>query len=516
MAAYIDALPSRHPTMISPQGGEVEVIDLWSRYRRFLILGTDAGTFNVDAPTLTTDNFKVVRDALAENPREAINLMVAVAKSRRAPKIDPVLAALSLALASDNVGTRKLAYNAIGEVCSIPTHMYDLLNMTLKQRGWSAGLKRAIARWVEGYSPTRLAYHAMKYQQRNGMSFRDVLRMSHPEAPTILHAAIYDWICGRPRAEDTPIIEQLVAADAVRTKAVPVRDAAGIIRRAKLPREIIPTEWLNGIEIWDALLDDMPMHAMVRNLGKMTNIGLLGRKSTATRTVGDRLRDPDRIRGMHPLAFYIAARQYEKGRGDRGSLTWTPVADVITALEEAFVVSLKVLTAPEGEVMYAIDTSGSMSGAPGGNLGISAFEGAVIMAMAAAHAHGGDCEIFQFDTMIKPMTIRPNQGVTDVMRMIGTAGGGTNCGLPFKLASQRKDVQNGIVVFTDHAHGMTEYSAHQAMTEAKHRHPELRSVGVALTPTPYAIANDRPWHLNIVGLDTGVPELTRLFLDGDL
>lgn len=41
-------------------------------------------------------------------------------------------------------------------------------------------------------------------------------------------------------------------------------------------REHVPTDLLDSQEVWAALLDDMPMTAMIRNLGKMASIGLLG------------------------------------------------------------------------------------------------------------------------------------------------------------------------------------------------------------------------------------------------
>lgn len=49
-----------------------------------------------------------------------------------------------------------------------------------------------------------------------------------------------------------------------------------------LPREAIPTEKLNELAVWEALLEKMPMTAMVRNLGKMTSIGLLKPLSDAS------------------------------------------------------------------------------------------------------------------------------------------------------------------------------------------------------------------------------------------
>jgi 60 kDa SS-A/Ro ribonucleoprotein len=39
-----------------------------------------------------------------------------------------------------------------------------------------------------------------------------------------------------------------------------------------LPREAVPTQWLNEVAVWDALLQRMPMTAMVRNVGKMTSL----------------------------------------------------------------------------------------------------------------------------------------------------------------------------------------------------------------------------------------------------
>ena len=42
-----------------------------------------------------------------------------------------------------------------------------------------------------------------------------------------------------------------------------------------LVREHIPTELLNSQAIWQALLERMPMTAMIRNLAKMQSIALL-------------------------------------------------------------------------------------------------------------------------------------------------------------------------------------------------------------------------------------------------
>ena len=48
-----------------------------------------------------------------------------------------------------------------------------------------------------------------------------------------------------------------------------------LIREDGLPRECVPTEHLNDPAVWEALLEGMPLMAMVRNLAKMTAVGLL-------------------------------------------------------------------------------------------------------------------------------------------------------------------------------------------------------------------------------------------------
>ena len=42
------------------------------------------------------------------------------------------------------------------------------------------------------------------------------------------------------------------------------------INECAQPREAIPTQSLNELEVWDALLQRMPLTALVRNLGKMS------------------------------------------------------------------------------------------------------------------------------------------------------------------------------------------------------------------------------------------------------
>ena len=81
------------------------------------------------------------------------------------------------------------------------------------------------------------------------------------------------------RASNENILKYLQAVEDVKAQ----RDAATFevvslaeqIRQHHLTREHLNTQLLNFPDIWEALLEHMPMTAMIRNLGKMSNVGIL-------------------------------------------------------------------------------------------------------------------------------------------------------------------------------------------------------------------------------------------------
>ena len=67
-------------------GGFSFTIDDLTRLRRFLMLGTDGGTYYVDATELTMDNADVVFTLAANRSAELVTEIVAVSQAGRAPK----------------------------------------------------------------------------------------------------------------------------------------------------------------------------------------------------------------------------------------------------------------------------------------------------------------------------------------------------------------------------------------------------------------------------------------------
>ena len=86
------------------------------------------------------------------------------------------------------------------------------------------------------------------------------------------------------------------------------------------------------------------MTAMIRNLGKMSNVGLLKPLSSYSKMICDKLRNDDMLKRarIHPFNVLLALKTYEQGHGDKGKLTWPVDQSIVSALNDAFYLSFKV------------------------------------------------------------------------------------------------------------------------------------------------------------------------------
>src|SRR5215470_5853322 len=237
--------------MPNSAGGYAWPVDDWVRLERFLILGTEAGSYYATERKLTRENAEAVERCIGLDGKRVVDRIVAVSDAGRAPKNDPAIFALA-------------------KVCRIGTHLMHFAEDVQAFGGWGRGTRTAVARWYNDRTAEKLAYQVVKYQGRDGWTNRDLLRLSHPKAATPEHDAIYKWVV---RGEIPA--NALVQAFEQAKRATDVHEIVRLVREHDVPRECVPTEWLNHASVWAALLERMPMTAMIRNLATMTRVGLI-------------------------------------------------------------------------------------------------------------------------------------------------------------------------------------------------------------------------------------------------
>src|SRR5271165_6763638 len=88
------AIPNTVP---NSAGGYAFAVDEWARLDRFLILGSEGGSYYAGEQVLTRDNAQTVVRAIQTDGERAVTRIMEISVGGRAPKNDPALFALALA-----------------------------------------------------------------------------------------------------------------------------------------------------------------------------------------------------------------------------------------------------------------------------------------------------------------------------------------------------------------------------------------------------------------------------------
>ena len=530
-------------------GGFVFKLDEWKQLERFLILGSEGGTFYVSEKKLTADNANKVLLLLKKDGVKVVEKAVEILKSGRAPRPDVAIFVLALAASKGDDATRKAALAAVPSALKTGTQLLKYVDTVNGLRGWGRGLKKAIQLWFKGRKNETLALQLVKYKQREGWSMKDVLRLAKPVPETEVQGKLFGWTAKNEKAEwaKAPVAPgdkaldfvwateqaaqtKLVAeqADTAEAKAIlaeanqaSVKKLIDLIVTYRLPREALPTEALNKVEVWEALLQEMPMTAMIRNLGTMSKVGLLKPLSAAEKLVFQRLTDAERIRGakVHPIQILSALRTYSSGRGVRSAASWNVSTKVVEALDEAFELSFGAVEPAGTRHLLGLDVSGSMSGGEiAGVPGLSPSAATAALAVVAARTEPWTA-IMGFDHGIRDLGVTARDSILDATKKVSiNNNGGTDASLPMTWALQNKIEVDTFVVLTD----SETWAGKIQPVQALEKYRQATGIGaklivVGMTSTGFTIADpDDAGMLDVVGFDGATPALMAKFAKGEI
>jgi 60 kDa SS-A/Ro ribonucleoprotein len=516
-------------------GGYSFPVDDWVRLDRFLVLGTEGGSYYATERALTVENAQAVRRCLQSDGRRAVARIVQISREGRAPRNDPAIFALALAASHGDGATRAQALEALPEVCRIGTHLFQFAQAVQAQRGWGRGLRRAVGRWYTARPPRELAYQCIKYQSRDGWAHRDLLRLSHPKADGLTQDVLYWAVQGWPGVGEEPHPEEALrpvwAFERAR-RASSKEEVVRLVREYGLVRECVPTRWLTEPEVWEALLERMPLTALLRNLATLTRVGLLAPLSQASRQVAAELTSRERLRQarVHPVAILAALLTYRAGRGVRGQHTWSPVAQVVDALDAAFYLSFGNVEPTGKRWLLALDVSGSMgcgmiAGVPGLTPRVASAALALVTAAVEPHhafvafTNGGwQCQAagpgqwagMGYANGITPFAVSPRQRLDDVCRQTAALPmGGTDCALPMLYALERRLAVDVFVVLTDSETWAGGVHPCQALKQYRQKMGlAAKLIVCGMVSNNFSIADpDDAGMLDAVGFDTATPVL---------
>lgn len=532
----VPSVPSQTEKLTDSQvknsaGGYTWQVDDLMKFRRFLVLGSEGGTYYISERKLTKDHIKTILKLINEKKGpELVKIIKQYSLEGRVHKQDPLLFALAACARSDDPETKKAAYFNLNEICRIPTHLFTFIQFceTLSgdTTGWGRAHRRAVSSWYKSKTPKQLAYLVTKYQQRNGWSHKDVMRLAHVKPATEIEKIVNRYIVKGELTKETSKVFDEAELDTIaflqaveKVKSVKdEKELLDLIQKHRLAREHIPNNWFSSKNVWGYLLENMGTTALIRNLGKMTSVGLLDASNTdAVDRVVKQLGDLTVLQKakIHPLSILLALTTYRQGKGVKGSLTWNPVTKIVDALDSAFYLTFKAVEPTGQRFMLALDVSGSMGWNHIPNTSLTCRDASAALAMVTA-ATEPTCHIMGFSNKFQELDISPKRRLDDNIKAVSNLNfGGTDCSLPMVYALKKKIKVDNFIVYTDSETYCGSTHPSQALKEYRKKMniPHARLIVIAMESNGFTIADpEDPGMLDIPGFDSSIPRIVHQFV----
>lgn len=498
-------------------GGYVFETGDWKQLERFLILGTEGGTYYVNQKELTAQNAQVVLRCAAEDPAQTAATIAQISDSGRAFRNDAAEFALALMVQAGG-SAKQAAFRVMPQVIRTGRTLLEFAGLLdgLKVT-WSLSRQKAFKRWYEGKSAENLAYQTIKYPTGAGYTHRDIVRLSHPHHQDNAEVNnVLAYLSGNGK-HDSERLPGIVRAWEELKKTEDLNRVVALIGEHKLTWEFVPGQFQSKTDVWGALMFNLPYTALLRNLSRLSAYGLLTFGSMASSYVRDRLTNAEHIKKarVHPMALLVARRAYELGYSDKGDLKWRPVASTIEALEEAFYLAFDAIEPTGKAFLLGLDVSSSMSGKASG-LPITCAEAVGVMAMAIARKEP-EHEFIAFSNVPKDPKLTASMSLNEVMLKLRAINmGSTDCSAPIRYALDRRLRVDEFVTLTDNETWAG--SVHPSVLLKEYRQKSgiaAKNVVVGMTSTGFSIADPKdPDSLDVVGLDPQTPMLVSRFAAG--
>ncbi|WAQ97839.1 RO60-like protein [Mya arenaria] len=483
---------------------------------------------------------------------EVVDKIRDISVNRRNVKQNALLYAYAICARSNNKDVKKRAYQYLSDICRIPTHLFMFIKfceqesntgeMPATGTGWGRAHKRAISRWYLNFAnnPQLLARYVTKFKSREGWTHRDVLRLAHAHTREPVMGFILRYIVkGQKKAREMYMCEaarqtQELAAqqalDAVGTllggiehsmQTTDAQELCELIDTHKLTWEQCPSQLLKDKGVWRKLIPHMPIEALVRNLGRMTQIELFegeeGRETLAevVRKIKAINQDPviveeeeeeevmetdqgapqvsstlNKRNFLHPFKILLALETYRNCNTEhkKGKSTWTANKDIVEALDQAFYQAFSHVEPTRKTFYLGVDVSGSMSQ-----------------------------PVLGSSNRMEELGITADMKMEDILnRMNQMRFGQTDCAMPMKdaIEMKRKDI-DVFIVYTDCETWAGNIHPCIALNEYRKYagKPDAKLIVCGMTATEFTIADkDDKNMLDISGFDSNAPRLIADFV----
>lgn len=525
-------------------GGFTFVVTDKSRLERFLILGTDGGTYYASEEKLTDKNVDFIVKLIKEDPELVLNTVVEVSTAGRAYRNSYAVFVMALLFkhASKEYKSQGFLFNHLPQVARTSTHLFEFATYIEGLGGWGRSKRDAVANWYTSKTPDQLAYQAVKYRQRDGWTHRDLFRLSHPKG---VDQQVGNFILGKT-AEGANIPQILPAFAKIQAANSIAQVVDELDAQKNLPWEAVPTQFHKSPELWKKLFENGQLQgqALLRQITRLARLGMFQDMKFA-REYANRLVDDEMIAKtrLHPIQYLLALIGHTEGQIPRTAVRggwgyygarqkdWAVSPIITDALDTGFYKAFKHVEPANKRTFIGVDVSGSMSAlAMGIDLSCAQVAGAMAMTIARTEPYydirgftsgPGVSSGFSYrrggENMLSDLQITANTPLNEAMRKVQQANfGSTDCSLPMEYAIQNKLEIDTFVVITDNETYAGKRHPHVALQDYREKSGiPAKLIVMGMTATKFSIADPKdPGMLDIVGADSNIPRVVADFSAG--
>ncbi len=358
--------------------------------------------------------------------------------------------------------------------------------------------KRLVRTWLEQASAETLIRAAIGTQP----SLADVIRMVHPKPADATREALYAWIIGKPYQEAL-LPATLQAYEAFK------RDPSGAMPD-------MPFQYFTALPLqpshWKLLARNASWQTLRMNLNTFARNGVFD-DAALVQELADRLRNPAEIARARVFPYQLLMAFNAIG-------TTMPAA-IAEALQDAMEVATRQVPVLDGNVVVAIDVSGSMASPvtgvrKGSTTAVRCVDVAALIAACVQRTNPA-AKVLPFYTEVRDVRLNPRDSVmTQARQLAALCGGGTTVSAPLAKLNQEKATLDLLVLVSDNESwrdtrhgGATETMRQWAILKA--RCPQAKLICIDLQPVATSQTVERDDVLHVGGFSDAVFDLLAVF-----
>jgi len=350
--------------------------------------------------------------------------------------------------------------------------------------------------------------HLFKQDIGQDPSLADVIKMAHPKPKDKEREALYGYLLGKKHNEDLlpDLVKQYEAY-----KSAENREGMDV---PAVPFQKLTALNLNT-EQWTGIAKSAPWHMTRMNLNTFKRHSVFD-NSDVTKLIASRLRDKDIIRKVKVFPYQLMMAYYATQGSDIPH-------DVGEALQDAMETSLDNTPKFEGNIVVAVDTSGSMGcpvtgHRPGATSKVTCAMVAGLFASAVKRSTP-TATIGTFDTTWKVVNLNARDSVMTNAARLSRVGGGTDCSAALRSLNQAKHKGDAVIYVSD-GQAWAEYCGGgwygtgiaEEWKKYKKRNPKAKLVCIDVQPYEHKQAENSKDVLSVGGFSDRVFDVVADFI----